>query len=115
MDTPKQLFLQLEANISAYEITIYDGERQLRQAIYHQKTCLCLWAYTSCLRIVLRPLINGYSAKLYYYINTDCKNFFALRFSFPQNATPSGAVNTFTLTDRNYGLPIDGRLLFTQA
>ncbi len=112
----KPLLLRFHANVENYEVTVYSGCEVHRKRVFAREGCLCLHNPAPCVRVVASPLQNGYSAKLYYWLDTTCTPLHCLYFAFPQEVTPPPfAVNTFTLTDATYGLPIDGALLFAQS
>ncbi len=113
MRAPKRLCLQLFANLSAYEVTIYDETQCFRQNVNTPSTCIRFYSHAPRVHVIARPRVNGYTATLYFHLNTACNNCFSLSFSFPPDLPSTGtSLNTFTLTDRNYGLPIDGTLFF---
>ncbi len=117
MYTAKRRILRFQSNLEGYEVTVYDGCQRFTKRIFSRQDCLCLCTQAPCLRVVARPLESGYSTILYFWIDTSCSTIHNLYFSFPQDTpapTPPTALNTFTLTDANYGLPIDGALSFTQ-
>ncbi len=115
MSAQTPVLLLFDSNIKQYELHIYDGEKRVRKQVRGGKGCLCLCPASPCLRIIASPRASGYTTTLYLWVDTRCQNLVNLYLSFPQTTvpTPTPAVNTFTLTDRNYGLPIDGTLFFT--
>ncbi len=116
----RQLFLRFCANIDSYLLTLSDGKTNFRLPVYDRKACVRVCTRSPRLQIIATPLTNGYSTRLYFHVDTACKTVFRLYFQFPQDApsptppAPPTARNAFTLTDANYGMPIDGTLLFTQ-
>ncbi len=118
MRAQNALLLSFFSNIEQYELTVYDGERVFRKRVDGGNGRLCLCPCSPCLRVIATPRQSGYTATLYFWVDARCQREVKLYFAFPQTTpppTPPVAVNTFTLTDRNYGLPIDGALLFTQT
>ncbi len=113
MGTPKSVLLCLNSNIEAYRVCVYDENGRIQKQITTKQGCLCFRTCSPCIRVVATPLVDGYSTILYYWIGTTCQPI-SLYFNFPSAQPPTPlSVNTFTLTDRNYGLLIDGSLLFT--
>ncbi len=110
----KRICLRLNANVARYRVTVYDGCERYTQTVYNGQDCLCLCASGRHLRVAATSLTEGYAATTYAWVDTSCRCAANLYFNFPPSAgAPTTALNTFTLTDRNYGLPIDGSLLFT--
>ncbi len=109
------VLLRFRANVTQYEVTVYDGCDVIRKRVNGNQGCLCLYPRSPCLRIVATPRVTWYSAILYFFVDVTCQKTVSLYLAFPEEATPPLAVNAFTLTDRNYGLPIDGSLLFTSV
>ncbi len=106
--------LHVSSNIEEYEITIQAGCQQLQKRVANRQICISLHTCPPCLRLVARPLTDGYSTILYHWITPTCSNTLSLFLAFPADAvTPTEALNTFTLTDATYGMPIDGILTFT--
>ncbi len=106
------VLLLFDSNLAQYDVTVYDGCSAIKKQVNGRQARLCLCPRSPCLRIVASPRAAGYSTLLYFWVPA-CQKTVNLYFSFPVD-TPSGAaVNTFTLTDRSYGLPVDGSLLFT--
>ncbi len=113
----RQIVLRLHSNIARYELTLYGECERISKQIYGLQDCVCLCTRSPYLRILASPLTEGYTTKLYFWVDIRCQNALHLHFNFPSDATPppTPTVNQFTLTDANYGLPIDGTLTFTQA
>lgn len=111
-----KIFLHLSSNIEEYEITVQAGCQQIVQRVTNRQICLSIDTCPPCLRLIARPLIGGYSTILYHWITPTCTNIVHLYLAFPANpiTPPVGAINTFTLTDATYGMPIDGSLTFTE-
>ncbi len=112
MHALRRLRLTLQANIERYEVTVCDGENVWKKRVSTRRDCLCVCTRSPCLRVVCRSLTGGYSSSLFFWLDVRCEDFYSLYLSFPQNSTPSAALNRFTLTDSTYGLPIDGSLFF---
>ncbi len=113
MQRTKRILLCFNANIAGYRVIVYDGARIFQKTVYSKKERLCVCAPSPCLRVVARPLTGG--SLLYFWITTACNPVCSLYFNFPQTPSPPLARNIFTLTDANYGLPVDGALLFTET
>ncbi len=111
------LAFRFHSNLEEYEVVVYDGENAYRKRVFGGQGCLCLRPRSPCVRVVASPRENGYATTLYFWVDVRCKNRIDLYFSFPSSSQPPTppVVNDFTLTDRNYGLPVDGTLLFAQA
>ncbi len=114
MATKRQVVLRLRSNIDRYQLTVYDGNCSIRRSIYERQECLCLRPCAPYLRIVASPRASGYTTTLYLWVDVTCKSVIDLSLQFPSAPVrPTGAIQRFTLRDANYGLPIDGVLLFT--
>ncbi len=110
---PRHIHVRLKSNVQRYKIAYYDGciWREIMVSSRDQWICMC--TFEEVLRILASPLSNEYNTKLHYKLDLRCKNRFELYFAFSmQNPTDSTKVYNFTLTDRNYGLPIEGKLHF---
>ncbi len=103
----KRLYLCLDANTTSYRVTITSCDGQITKVV-SGKTHLCLVTYAQKLTLIASPY-NNYSTNLYYNLNT-CIQKYNLYFNFPSK--PLAPINTFTLTDKNYGLKINGALMF---
>ncbi len=107
--------LHLNSNIAEYEITLQCSCQQIIQRVSNRQICISTHTCPPCTRLIARPITSGYSTILYYYIPKTCSNTVHLYLAFPADIiSPDGALNTFTLTDSVYGLPIDGILTFTE-
>ncbi len=114
MRPKNSVLLLFSSNLAQYDLTVYDGCSTIQKRVNGRQGCLCLCPRSPCLRVVATPREAGYSTLLYFWVST-CRKTVDLYFSFPADSPSGSARNVFTLTDRNYGLPIDGSLLFTQA
>ncbi len=115
MNGKQPILLRLRSNIEQYEITVYDGcGGAIRKRIASRRACLCIRACAPCLRVVATPLVVGYSTIVYTWANAACGGVADVYLKFPADVTssPQPALQTFTLTDANYGLPISGSLQF---
>ncbi len=110
------VLLLFSSNLTQYELTVYDGCHAVKRRVNGREGCLRLCTRSPYLRVVATPRTAGYSTLLYFFVDTTCQKTVTLYFFFPAQPvtpTPPLVTNTFTLTDRNYGLPIDGTLFFT--
>lgn len=109
----KTVVLRLNANALGYKIRLFDGENTL-ESIRFNNSQICLRVKSNFLTLIAYPLDSAYNSILYYKLNLECKNLFDLYFRF-NKITPRSFLNTFYLTDKTYGLKIDGTLTFTEA
>lgn len=105
----KKLYLCLDANIPSYRVTITSCDKQITKVV-SGKTHLCLVTCSQKLTLIASPY-NNYSTSLYYNLNT-CIQKHNLYFNF--FSRPLAPINIFTLTDKNYGLKINGALMFNK-
>ncbi len=112
MRAPKRLLLQLRSNLSAFDVLVYDETQRLCFPLHTSTACVRVCTYAKRVHIVARPRVSGYTATLYFHLDTACNDRFSLSLFFPVDDASQGGINTFTLTDRNYNLPIDGTLFF---
>ncbi len=116
MDERIPVLLQLHSNIERYQITFYDCHGAYQKIIYGREESICFCTCSPCFRITVTPLTDGYTGSRYFFIDACCQSSVCLSFQFtPITPSPTTAINRFTLTDANYGLPIDGVLTFTGA
>ncbi len=111
----RQTLFSFQSNIAGYKIDLYDCDNLVEKRVFSRQGCLCLCARSPCIRVVATPLVQGYSTKLYFWVDVTCSPIVNLYLNFPSTPVSPIAVNTFTLTDASYGLPISGSLLFTQT
>ncbi len=105
----RKVLIRVSSNLSAYQISVSDGCSALQKRITGRRDCLCVCTDSPYLQIIA----SSGSNLLYFWLDTTCKSTFDLYFNFPSGGTtPPTSLNAFTLTDENYGLPIDGSLLF---
>ncbi len=110
----KKILLRLKSNIDNYELSIAGCCDSLQKRIFSRDTVLCVCTDCPRLRLIATPLNSAYNTRLFFSIDLSCGCVFDFyfRFSLEGAPTPTAAVQTFTLTDANYGLPIDGSLQF---
>ncbi len=112
MNCCKQILLYLNSNISNYNLSIYDCNGYSVKRITSQNYCLCLNTNTRYLRVVANPPNRQYNNSIFYKLDTYKNNCFNLYFNFTANQTTLNQLNIFYLTDRNYGLKLNGNLQF---
>ncbi len=70
---------------------------------------------SNCARVEISRIDSEYANTIIYTLNLNNQNCFSLSFNFSTRPQPTLPLNTFTLTDATYGLPITGSLLFTST
>ncbi len=113
MNGSKGILLHFSSNVERYRVRVYDGENVVAKEISARRDCLLVCTRSPCIRVVARSLTSGYATSLYFWLDVTRNRLISLYFNFQPTSAPI-ALNRFTLTDANYGLPIDGTLLFTR-
>ncbi len=109
MAAPKRILLRVNSNIERYQVCVDDGCGRFLEPITTRRACLCVCVRSPSVRVVLR----GGNESRYFLLDASKRRVFDLFARFAETPAPTPPVNTFTLTDAIYGLPIDGILLFS--
>ncbi len=113
MKRKRQITIRLNSNVKKYAVSMCDYNGNFCTSEYNQNDCINLCTDAVALRLIARPL-NGQSNTTHYFkLDLKCNNFFELYFGFPNKVPIYQSENTFYLTDRNYGLKINGALMFS--
>ncbi len=107
MTLSRKIHLYFNSNISEYNISIFDRCNSYFCQVNNLCTCVCIYTNQPFIDIYLSPKSNKYDSLCYriYLIRNRCINLFV---SFPEKTLYR---TYFTLTDKNYNLPINGSLL----
>ncbi len=112
MKCNKWLTLNLNSNLSNYQIQIYNESGYLSKEITKNRDCIKFCARPNFFYIVATNTSLFNSKTLTFLIYLDGKNCLNLDFSSAIVSQNQDNVYTFTLNDENYGFGIDGTLNF---
>ncbi len=109
----KKIRLCFHANISNYQVTIYDGKSSQNIIINNFEECINIRSDSSYLMIIAAPLSSIYNdTNIYFKLLINQKNCFDIYINFSKQLSIDEASNTFYLIDKNYGFPLTGVLIF---
>ncbi len=108
------VLFKISSNVENYRIIFYLNGETICFHVRGKNKCIYLDPCPRMLKVVAIPESNGYCEPLYFFLTLPTCNIVPLNLVFV-GTTPSLSINIFTLTDRNYGLPIDGTLTFVET
>ncbi len=111
MRNHRQIYLRLSSNVSSYKVSFYGKRGRLCFNVTRNPLELCINTTSRYLQVEAVPKTDGYDENLCFTLDTLSCNCYELTLNFNPMQPPT-ALKTFTLSDRNYGLKIDGILSF---
>ncbi len=108
------VLFKISSNVDRYKITFHFGKERVCFNVMGKTKCLHLEPCPRCLKLLAEPKSEGYGEPLYFSLRLPLRGTVPINLDFI-GGVPLPSVNVFALTDRNYGLPIDGTLTFTET
>ncbi len=103
--------MYLSSNAKKYFLSLRGCCTQFHTVVNGTQACLCFLISEPYISLEATPLCSEYCAKLHFQLDMRCNDCICLRLNFPKR-TVQEVKNVFFLTDKTYGLPIDGNLYF---
>lgn len=111
----RRVSIRLNANIKDYKVKIWNCDTLLIERVTDNKTCLTIFTKDRFLKLMISPVNDEYYTSFYYNLDICSACCYNLSFNFMARENNIGASNTFYLTDRIYGLKINGTLNFNSV
>ncbi len=107
-----KIHLHLHSNINHYKLLIYDSNTYSNVVINGYNEVITINTDNVKLIIVATPLFCDNNTSIYFMININKKNSIDLYLNFNKQINTNIDLNTFYLTDKTYGIPLNGILYF---
>ncbi len=101
------------SNVDNYEVKIYSNGKYVCRRIFNNKDILTIDKNLENISLIVSPLSERYNSTYYIKIQPGERRDFCFVLNFNKKSLYDTERNIFYLSDKTYGIPINGRLYFT--
>ncbi len=111
MNKCRSVLLRFNSNAANYEVSVFDGEKLFVKRVF-KSDGLRFFTASKKIAVTAKPLTGGFAGINRFILNVENKSVHYVNFCFYGVTVIRQPMQYFTLTDENYGLGVNGKLIF---